>query len=226
MRLHEKIAQGPVLTKIHADYMSKINVKTSVPVIAPTVKVAKLITTFKSPEEFTTSHLNPNHILKASRGSGFLVDLAKVSTVEEARTHMRSWTNALHKMNKPVEFLIEEKIVDAVFGSTGQAADYKFFCFNGKPHFFLCRFDGNRNFYDLNYKPIKLQGTKQLPRIDLAPMIEIARQLSAPFPFVRIDLYHGADGVYFGEYTFNVNGGHREFNDALEREFGKLWTVQ
>ena len=227
MRLCEKIAQeGLSLNERHADYLNKIKVKTTVPATAPTAKIAKLITTFATPEEFNESHLNPNHILKASRGSGYLVDLANVKTVEQVRTHMRSWANALHKVHKPVEYLIEEKIVDAVFGSTGTAADYKFFCFNGEPHFFLCRFNGNRNFYDLDYKPIKLQGKNQLPQIDLAPMLEIARQLSAPFPFVRIDLYHGADGVYFGEYTFHVNGGHREFNDKLERQFGKLWTVR
>ena len=227
MRLHEKIGQeGQGLNERHADYLNKIKVKSSVPVSAPNAKIAKLITTFKTPEEFNESHLNPNRILKASRGSGYLVDLANVKTVEGVRTHMRSWGDALHKVHKPVEYLIEEKIVDAVFGSTGTAADYKFFCFNGEPHFFLCRFNGNRNFYDLNYKPIKLSGGKQLPQIDLAPMLEIARQLSAPFPFVRIDLYHGADGVYFGEYTFHVNGGHREFNDTLERQFGKLWNVR
>jgi hypothetical protein len=227
MRLHEKIGQeGPLLTKKHADYLNKIKVKTSVPHIAPTAKVAKLICTFNNPDEFTSEHINPNHILKASRGSGLLVDLAKVKTVEEARNCMQLWIKELRNKDKPVEFLIEEKIVDAVFGSTGTATDYKFFCFNGEPHFFLCRFNGNRNFYDLNYKPIKLQGKSQLPQIDLAPMLEIARQLSAPFPFVRIDLYHGVDGVYFGEYTFNVNGGHCEFNDKLERQFGKLWNVR
>jgi hypothetical protein len=226
MRLHEKIAQeGPGLNERHADYLNKIKVKTSVPATAPNAKIAKLITTFATPEEFNESHLNPNHILKASRGSGYLVDLAKVKTVEEARNCMQLWIKELRNKDKPVEFLIEEKIVDAVFGSTGTATDYKFFCFNGEPHFFLCRFNGNRNFYDLNYNPIKLQGESQLPQIDLAPMLEIARQLSAPFPFVRIDLYHGADGVYFGEYTFHVNLGHREFNDDLERKFGKLWTV-
>jgi hypothetical protein len=137
---------------------------------------------------------------------------------------MKSWIEKLNRINAPIEFLIEEKIKDAVFGNTGSATDYKFFCFNGEPHIFLCRFQGNRNFYDLNYNPIKLQGTKQLPHIDLAPMLEIARQLSAPFEFVRIDLYHGADGVYFGEYTFNVNAGHREFDDATELRLGKLWT--
>jgi hypothetical protein len=213
-----------MLSKKNADRLNKILVKTSVPLISPTAKIAKLMCTLKSPDEFTAEHINPNHILKASRGSGLLIDLANVKRVEEVRTHMNSWKNKLNRTGVSHEFLIEEKIKDAVFGNTGSATDYKFFCFNGEPQFFLCRFQGNRNFYDLNYNPIKLQGTKQLPRIDLAPMLEIARQLSAPFEFVRIDLYHGADGVYFGEYTFHVNAGHREFDDATELRLGKLWT--
>ena len=169
--------------------------------------------------------MNPNHILKAHRGSGLLLDLKTVKTVEEVRSHMNRWIQKLKQLKVTTpEFLIEEKIHDAVFGKTGNAVDYKFFCFHGKPAFFLCRFNSNRNFYDLDYKPIKLQGGKQLPPIDLAPMLEIARQLSTPFPFVRIDLYHGVDGVYFGEYTFHVNAGHREFDAATELQLGKLWT--
>ncbi|GAA3268531.1 hypothetical protein GCM10020258_39990 [Sphingomonas yabuuchiae] len=30
----------------------------------------------------------------------------------------------------------------------------------------------------------------------------MAEALSAPFPFVRVDLYDGDDGIYFGELTF------------------------
>ena len=33
-------------------------------------------------------------------------------------------------------------------------------------------------------------------------MVAAARALSAPFAFVRVDLYDGTDGVYFGELTF------------------------
>jgi hypothetical protein len=57
----------------------------------------------------------------------------------------------------------------------------------------------------------------------LAPMIAYAKLLSAPFPFVRIDLYNGTDGVYFGEYTFHVNAGKQEFDAATERRLGAYW---
>jgi hypothetical protein len=223
--LHQKIAiKGPILTKHYGDYLNKIKVKSSVPMIVPEVRIAKLVRTFNDPNDFTKEDMNPNHILKASRGSGLLVDLATIRTPEEAHAHMKYWIQKLNRVKKPVEFLIEEKITDAVFGKIGNAADYKFFCFHGQPAFFLCRFNRNRNFYDLDYNPLKLQRQSELPRIDIKPMIEIAKKLSAPFEFVRIDLYNGVDGVYFGEYTFHVNAGIREFDEATELRLGKLWT--
>jgi hypothetical protein len=221
--LCEKIAQfGPVYTKQYGDYLNKIQVKSHVSLV-PEVKVAKLIKTFTDPAMFLESDINGDHILKASRGSGFILDLATVKTAAQVHTILRDWTARLTGKGLPCEFLIEEKITDAVYGKTGTAVDYKFFCFHGKPHFFLCR-DGmdNRNFYYIDYRPLKLTG-KQLPRIDLTPMIRVAETLSAPFPFVRIDLYNGVDGVYFGEYTFHVNAGKQEFDVATERALGALW---
>lgn len=38
-------------------------------------------------------------------------------------------------------------------------------------------------------------------------MIEVARKLSEPFPFVRCDLYNLDGKVYFGELTFYHGGG-------------------
>jgi hypothetical protein len=224
--LHQKIAiEGPRLTREFPDYLNKIKVKELVQTLAPAAKIARLVRTFRDPAEFTAADINPAHILKASRGSGTLRDLATVKTPEEARGEMSKWIRSLAE---PPEFLIEEKIKDAVLGFTGNATDYKFFCFNGEPKFFLCRFLSaqgrwNRHFYDLEYRPIKLEGNDSLPHIDLGPMIEIARKLSARFPFVRIDLYNSTEGVYFGEFTFHVCSGKREFDNETELRFGKLW---
>ncbi len=223
MKLCEKIAKyGPIYTKTYADYLSKIKVKSHVGTV-PDLKVAKLIKTFDDPTLFLDSDIHMDHMVKASRGSGFVLDLATVKTAVQVRAILRDWSVRLTRKGLPCEFFIEEKITGAVYGKTGTAVDYKFFCFHGKPHFFLCR-DGmsNRNFYDLDYRPIKLSGN-QLPRIDLSAMIRVAETLSAPFPFVRIDLYNGVDGVYFGEYTFHVNAGKQEFDDATETALGSLW---
>ena len=73
----------------------------------------------------------------------------------------------------------------------------------------------------------------------IASMAAAARALAAPFEFVRVDLYDGADGIYFGELTFTpaaslgiapssagdhaVNATHRVYSriimSALKRGF-------
>jgi hypothetical protein len=220
--LFQKIkVEGPKMTKQFADNLNKIKAKTIVQSIAD-VKVAKLIRIFYHPSDFCEDDINPNYILKASRWSGFCIDLsgANVSSVCEK---LHEWKRILEQNELPVEFLIEEKLNDAIYGITGTAVDYKFFCFHGKPAFFLCRDGKNRNFYDLEYNPLKLASTSELPHIDLAPMISMAEKLSAPFPFVRIDLYNCKDGIYFGEYTFNCREGRQEFTMDLELRFGQLW---
>lgn len=222
--LYQKIAQeGPKMNKRYPQYLNKIKAKQIVQELVD-VKVAKLVKVLHKPSEFKDSDCNPAQILKASRGSGYCHDLSGAKHHDVVR-RMYAWETELRAKGLPVEFLIEEKINDAVFGVTGTAVDYKFFCFHGKPAYFLIRFDGNRNFYDLDYKPIKLEGKKELPHIDLGPMIAIVEKLCAPFPFVRIDLYLGADGIYFGEYTFHVRAGAREFDLETERKFGALWRL-
>lgn len=224
MKLCEKIAKyGPSLTKLHGDCLNKILAKTHVQALVPTLKVARLVKTFTSPSEFLDTDICSDHILKASRGSGLCYDLAGCKRLPEIRLLLKSWIESLRRIGHPPEFLIEEKINDAVYGPTGSAVDYKFFCFHGVPHFFLVRHNGHRNFYYTDMSPLKLDGGPQLPNIDLAPMLSAAAALSTPFPFVRIDLYNGVDGIYFGEYTFHVRAGAQEFSDTLEQKFGTLW---
>lgn len=45
----------------------------------------------------------------------------------------------------------------------------------------------------------------------LAEMIEIAKILSADFPFVRVDLYSFSKRILFGELTFYPGNGVLEF---------------
>jgi hypothetical protein len=216
----KKIAtKGSLLSRQNRDCLHKLHVKERV---STTVAVAKLVRTLETPDEFGESDINPNHILKAVRGSGFVLDLAKTKSVNVIKGILERWRKNLIEKGFPCGFLIEEKINDAVFGITGETVDYKFFCFHGEPKFFLVRFKGNRNFYWLDWTPMKAVG-QELPRVDLTEMVRVAKILSAPFEFVRIDLYNAVDGVYFGEYTFHVREGKQEFSLELEYELGKLW---
>jgi hypothetical protein len=62
---------------------------------------------------------------------------------------------------------------------------------------------------------------KEIPRpACLARMTEVARQLSADFDFVRVDLYEAGGRVMFGELTFSPAGGVMNYYDD---EFNLFW---
>lgn len=97
--------------------------------------------------------------------------------------------------------------------------DYKFMCFNGEPLYMQLNNDYQGTHYVDFYE---LDGWKHLPfsygsyrisdRIIEKPpmydkMFELARQLSKPFPFVRVDFYNYDDVVILGELTFFPGGG-------------------
>lgn len=102
--------------------------------------------------------------------------------------------------------------------------DYKFYCFNGDVKY--CQVIKNRtsketiDFYDMDWNHQTFIGLNPMATNSLQPiempknymkMIEIAKQLSADIPFVRIDLYNIDGVIYFGEMTFYPSGGFGVF---------------
>lgn len=112
--------------------------------------------------------------------------------------------------------------------------DYKLFCFNGEPHYVQVNIDRSANhricYYDTNWKKQPFwcayplyEGEVERPS-KLDEMLEIARQLSKDFPFLRVDLYQpDADTVYIGELTFYHQSGTKEFHPReWNRRLGDL----
>ena len=61
---------------------------------------------------------------------------------------------------------------------------------------------------------------------NLAKMIEIARELSTEFKFVRIDLYNVDGDIFFGEATFHPEAGFGKFSiNEFELIFGNLLDI-
>lgn len=121
--------------------------------------------------------------------------------------------------------------------------DFKFHCIYGEP--ILCQIDHAR-FGERWSRVMRLPDFSPLYEGDglVAPasviwpeqgrmqaMAAIAAALSQPFDYVRVDLYNGVDGVYFGEMTFTpsaslgiapsaegchrVTDTHRAYSSAL-----------
>lgn len=114
---------------------------------------------------------------------------------------------------------IQPRIVIEKFIEHEPLNDYKFMCFNGQPLYMQLNNDyqGKHyvDFYELEswkhlpftYGPYKISDRQieKPPMFD--QMMELAKQLSQPFPFVRADFYNYDTHIILGELTFFPGGG-------------------
>lgn len=199
---------------------------------------------YSSVKEIDFNALPEQFVIKAAHGSGqniIVADKSKLN-VKHAKRMLKSWLNQdiswsgrewVYK-NMPRRIVAEKFLKD----ETGELRDYKFFCFNGKPTFMQLEVGrytdfNTRNFYDMEWNLMPFG--KELPHNPniivekpekFEEMKEIAKNLSKPFQFVRVDLYQVNGKVYFGELTFFPAGGAPDFvpsnYDDIVGEFWKL----
>lgn len=105
--------------------------------------------------------------------------------------------------------LIEELISDM------PPMEYQFWCVHGEPDSCLiCRKNLDGSYDSWSYS---LEGNRVWERVSenvedatipslYSTMIEYAKVLSAPFPFVRVDFYHIDNSIRFAELTFTGGG--------------------
>lgn len=157
-------------------------------------------------------------IAKPAHASGAITFLRGVTGASDLRLLYQlasaDYASILREMqywNLPRKIIVEARIPTA---TAAPPDDYKFHCVRGVP--LLCQVDHgrfgqtwNRLFGLPGFAPMHDEdGLQAPPGFAQAPperrkaMIAAARALSAPFEFVRVDLYNGQDGVYFGELTF------------------------
>ena len=102
-------------------------------------------------------------------------------------------------------------IVEPLIFDTTNVEDYKIFCWHGVPKFVMVDIDRRTNhmrkIYDTEWNEQDFSMTYPrasgvLPKpATLEEMLKVARALSAPFSFVRIDLYTNGSQVLVGEVT-------------------------
>jgi hypothetical protein len=192
---------------------------------------AKLIKELKSIHDITQSDIdNNNHILKSTHASGWNINLNGQS-IEYIKNKLSEWNVIFTGLNEPhykyikPRFFIEEKINDKYLGKNGEALVYMFRCIHGEPISLGIKHKKLQNSYDIDFNLMH----KELDFIIRKPenysnILNIVRELSKIFEFVRIDLYLSKDNkIYFSEFTFTPNGGSKFFNNKLEIEYGMLW---
>ena len=167
-------------------------------------------------------------------------------TVTAFRERLKGWMDApkskssgrewAYENNNPRRVIIEELIGGE---QIQDLIDYKFYCFNGTPHY--CQVIQNRStkesidFFDMDWNHMPFYGLNPLYGPAAKPaakpqnwdnMVEIAKQLSKEFPFVRVDLYNIEGRIYFGELTFYPASGYGKFTpDEWDEKLGDLFDI-
>jgi hypothetical protein len=139
---------------------------------------------------------------------------------------LQTWNKTYSKTERQYtyikpRFFIEQK----VNGPTGNADVFMFRCIHGQPVSIGVKRGNIQNSYDINWNPFEsIQIANVVKPRHLDKMLCLARLLSSPFEFVRIDFYYHGDIIYFSEFTFTPAAGAQFFPMVLEEKFGSMWV--
>ena len=208
-------------------YVDKYEVKKYVKKMIGDKYLAKTYGIYDSPEEINYDELPSQFVMKCTNGTQQIIicrDKSKLN-YQDANMQMKKWIRSdFYRVKREYQYrnvknriLIEEYLED----DSGELRDYKFYCFDGEPYWYSI-FQGRysnktvdtysingeflSDFKNGNKKVITSDGDHQKLR-NLDEFILLAKKLSSPFTFVRVDFYMVNGKVYFGELTFTDGAG-------------------
>lgn len=182
----------------------------------------EIIGVYKSADDIDFESLPDSFVAKTTHGCGQNLICKDKSELDwdKWKKVMNSWLKLnvyafgreWNYKNIPPRIIIEKLIEHEPL------IDYKFMCFNGEPKFLQINNDeGSKHhvdFYDIEwnkvdftYKRFTQSDSIVLPPPQFEEMKEIARKLSAPFPYVRVDFYNPPNQIIFGELTYFPGSG-------------------
>lgn len=204
-----------------------------------------LIGVYDAPEEIPWDELPDRFVIKWNFGVGFNVicrDKGKLdipATVKKLKKweKEKAWLPYSEMQYKyaPKKLICETFMEDKANGKS--LSDYKVYCFHGEPVEILVMNDRGetlkRELFDINWKRLKNPKGKLAPLVEtprpkcLEELLEAARALSAPFPFVRCDFYVVNDRAVFGEMTFTPAAGIRfAYTDVHGKELTDFLHIE
>ena len=192
-----------------------------------------LIGVWDNAEQIDFNSLPNQFVLKCNHGSGYniiCVDKDNLN-IEQTKNTLASWmqidfsslSHELHYKDIPRKIICEKLLANTA------PIEYQAWCINGKPESFLVcrkRYEGGYDSwsYSLDWKRLYdrvVENVEDLPKpTNLGQIIEYARILSNPFPFVRADFYDVNGKIYFAELTFTPAAN---FLAAYKESF--LWRL-
>lgn len=209
------------------------------------IQVIPQLGMWEKAEDIDFSRLPQRFVLKCNHGSAMNIivkDKSKLN-IKAACKKLNDWLKldyayvmGMYENHytyiKPC-IIAEEFIEEA----DGNLHDFKFHCFNGEPKYI--QFIGDRvpnshqyyyAFYDTDWKKTDIQTTERVlyPQEYSKPecyeqMLQLAKELAAPFKYVRVDFYIINNKVYFGEMTFTPDSGFLLFKkEEINVEWGNM----
>ena len=183
-----------------------------------------LLGVYDSFDEIDFDKLPDQFVIKCNHDSGGIVickDKSKLD-IKQARKKIerclkrnyykrsREWVYRDIKPRILIEKYMENKNKSGLI-------DFKFFCFDGTPKFlyvseglenhstakisFLSMDFRLESFHRKDFKPFN-DISEVFKPVNYDKMVELARELSVNFPFIRIDFYEIKGNIYFSEFTF------------------------
>ncbi len=204
----------------------------------------KLLGVYETVEEVPFEALPERFALKCTHGCkcNIICKDKRQLQVQQAKQDLRRWMRTdyskiygeLHYAGMKPR-IICEPFLDDLAGEL--PSDYKVYCFGGRAHCTMActgrALDGhhaNYDFYDrewehkLPYDKSSVAASRMIAKPSAyEEIIEVAEQLSKPFPFVRMDFYSIGGRAVLGEMTFTPSGCiDTEYTDYAEQVLGDL----
>lgn len=199
--------------------------------------LSELIEVYNNADEILFDQLPEKCYIKCNHNSNgnILWDSTKEPDTEAIRKHLnrmlknnafyssREWCYKDIQPRIIVEELLENRVSDEGL------IDINIFCFHGEPKMVLYNVGlvdstgghaiGRRAVFDENFNELRVEtameslpfGSVEKPT-QFDNIIQYAKILSKPFPFVRVDFFYTIDSVYFGELTFYSAGGYGKYS--------------
>ena len=197
-------------------------------------------------EDIDFNKLPNQFALKCTHGCAYNVICGDKRTlnIEETKRKLNGYLNEkyglatqeLHYLNIKPRIICEKYLCDE---SGKMPIDYKIYCFNGRPECILVCSEREKklklSYYDLKWKRLNYEKKNWSSRVkidkpkNLEKMLNIARQLSEEFEFVRVDLYNKDGEIIFGELTFTpacccapyyTKEGNEKLGDLIKKKGG------
>ena len=195
------------------------------------LKYAALYAAFDSADELIArgfDELPEKFVIKCNHGGGYNFICSDKNSIDKAELKkiLTKWMKEEYwkvYAEYQYRFIRKKVFIEEFLENIGDT--YKFYCFSGTPRFLYVSnpdAEGNPDVYidyfdsDFNHLDVSLRHhlhstaeIKKPPQFER--MLEIAGVLSAPFPFVRVDLYTVGDSeIYFSELTFLPTAGYMD----------------